>query len=126
MDLRGFSAIYFVIILLMIFSTSVAFFLLKSKTYEKSNDETLCEQKGGEWGRYGISPDYTCKIPANDAGKTCSDNSQCTYGCIYVGDYRSKTEGESVTGECAKYEGQDGCSDTVKDGKLKFMTVCYE
>lgn len=58
-------------------------------TYIRENDEcidtqTKCEAKGGQWGGVvsgrGRSPG--CNLPTNDAGKKCSDSSQCESVCI--------------------------------------------
>jgi hypothetical protein len=60
-----------------------------SGTYIRENDECIdtqakCEAKNGQWGGYvsgrGRSPG--CSLPTKDAGKKCSDSSQCESLCV--------------------------------------------
>ncbi len=58
-------------------------------TYIRENDECIdtqakCEAKGGRWGGTAIGRGRSpgCNLPTKDAGKKCSDSSQCESACI--------------------------------------------
>lgn len=41
-----------------------------------------CEAAGGQWGRLGLQPQARCNLPAPDAGKPCTDATDCAGACI--------------------------------------------
>lgn len=41
-----------------------------------------CEAAGGNWGRWGLLVEERCNLPTRDAGKSCSDSSQCQSACV--------------------------------------------
>lgn len=45
-------------------------------------NKTDCEAAGGKWGGVGIFPAKVCNLPTKDAGKICSDGSECEGDCI--------------------------------------------
>ncbi len=46
--------------------------------------QAKCEAMGGRWGGVviGRGRSHGCNLPTKDAGKKCSDSSQCESGCI--------------------------------------------
>ena len=41
-----------------------------------------CEAAGGRWGRFGLRPQDVCNLPTPDAGKACTDASDCASACV--------------------------------------------
>ena len=60
-----------------------------------------CRSKGGDWERTGQDMEYRCRIPAVDAGKVCSDGSECSYGICTGGTYGQPPPS---AGNCIKYQ----------------------
>lgn len=74
-----------------------------------------CQSKGGEWQRRYIG--YFCNYPANDAGKSCTDGSQCAGDCIVE-------EPGVKQGRCSDYQVVYGCTTLMKDGKA--LGICID
>lgn len=79
-----------------------------------------CLQKGGVWQKWGIdfSKEY-CQIPATDAGKICTDGSECSYKICISRDEISKD------GNCSRYRREFGCFSTLTNG-VKEPVICYD
>ncbi len=75
-----------------------------------------CLAKGGSWQKWGLAQLEYCQIPSQDAGKSCTDNSQCTYKCISTSE---------VSGKCATYKNTYGCFSIVENGKAQ-QTLCAD
>lgn len=79
--------------------------------------ETLasaCSAKGGTIQPVGKAQIPTCVTPYADAGKACTDKSQCQGQCVLEDNL--ETQGE-VTGACQKTDRQFGCYARVINGK---------
>jgi hypothetical protein len=76
-----------------------------------------CLAKGGVWQKWGLIGAEYCQIPAKDAGKSCTDQFQCTYGCI--------SETGTVPGKCAMYKNTFGCFSLVNNGKVE-QSLCVD
>lgn len=77
-----------------------------------SPQEADCRAKGGRWGKAGKLVAMTCYIPAKDAGKSCSRQSDCSSQCLA----RSKT--------CAPIWPIFGCSDVLQnDGSMVKLCI---
>ena len=79
--------------------------------------ETLasaCSAKGGTIQPVGKAQIPTCVTPYADAGKACTDKSQCQGQCVLADNL--ETQGE-VTGACQKTDRQFGCYARVINGK---------
>lgn len=68
--------------------------------------EKECLEKGGRWGQWGLLPQEYCQIPSQDAGKSCTDGSQCEYGLCM-------NREQSAQGVCATYRQEFGCYSTI-------------
>lgn len=79
-------------------------------------DAQLCSSQGGEVRRVCMLGRQMCVVPYPDAGKTCSDSSECGGRCLYDGD--AVQPGTPVTGYCQKDNDPCGCFSEVEDGKL--------
>ena len=42
----------------------------------------VCEERGGIWGKFGLLEIDQCNLLASDAGKACSDHSDCESVCV--------------------------------------------
>ena len=87
--------------------------------------ETLaaaCAAKGGAIQPVGKAQVPTCVIPYADAGKACTDKSQCQGACVLEGNL--ETQGE-VTGACQKTNRQFGCYAKVVKGKAT-TAICVD
>lgn len=46
-------------------------------------DKVFCEARGGKWEQRGFVGVLKCNLPTSDAGKECTDSSQCESVCIF-------------------------------------------
>jgi len=81
-------------------------------------ERAKCLAGGGSVAVMGLSGDEGCVHPMPDAGKPCTDGSQCKAGCFLDSVHASpKTAGAPVTGACARTDSIFGCRTAVVDGK---------
>lgn len=73
-----------------------------------------CSAKGGTMQPVGRAQIPTCVIPYADAGKACTDKSQCEGACIAEGNLESQG---AVAGQCQKTNRQFGCYAKIVNGK---------
>jgi hypothetical protein len=83
-----------------------------------AKQRTICLSRGGQVKIMGLSGNEGCALPMSDAGKACTDHSQCKGGC-YLDE--SKTpypqRGEQAVGACAATDYPYGCRTGVSKGK---------
>lgn len=88
-----------------------------SQTFNTKDD---CLSHGGTWQRWGLAPEEFCQIPMKDAGKICTDNSECSARkCL------ADTQANASSGYCAQYNQVFGCYATVEHGKIS-QAVCVD
>ncbi|MEI7511317.1 MAG: hypothetical protein WCJ84_04135 [Candidatus Peregrinibacteria bacterium] len=65
-----------------------------------------CEAQKGVWMEGNdIAPvNDTCTLPTKDAGKVCTDNSQCESACVPTDGRRQSNPGEKVKGVCFRFD----------------------
>lgn len=85
--------------------------------------EPSCIAKGGQWQRVGRIQQLSCVLPTSDAGKACTDASQCEMLCLATGS--DVVPGTAVTGQCSASTNIFGCKTRVKDGKVE-GTLCID
>lgn len=73
-----------------------------------------CSAKGGTIQPVGKAQIPTCVVPYADAGKACTDKSQCEGLCVLEGNLEPQ---DNVTGACQKTNRQFGCYARVVNGK---------
>ena len=88
----------------------------------------LCEAKGGQWGRIGLSPVLRCNLPTSDAGKECSDSDECEGVCMVelsTDDGARAKRGEIIyaNGKCSAWEITVGCHALVQDGIVVLICI---
>jgi hypothetical protein len=87
--------------------------------------ETLagaCAAKGGAIQPVGKAQIPTCVVPYADAGKACTDKSQCEGACVLEGNLEPQGP---VTGACQKTNRQFGCYAKVVNGKAT-AAICVD
>ena len=93
------------------------------------NEEEECKSKGGIWHKYLLPSDELldnpfCQLPFSDAGKECTDSSQCLGNCEPPQEFLKREGGnwvisyrENVSGTCSKFS--KGCeSHQIMNGTL--------
>ena len=105
------------------------------KTYERvkfvgekatSEERAKCESVGGTVRRAGMAGWEHCIQNMPDAGKVCSDSSDCTARCeIPPQEGREYSPGEAATGQCAPTDEIFGCFTRVENGKAD-ATLCVD
>lgn len=74
--------------------------------------QSACEAEGGNWKRNMSLEGHYCVLPTTDAGRACTDRSQCESWCQAP---KGASSGESVIGTCAAFTSAS-CSQEVVDG----------
>ncbi len=87
-------------------------------------NQASCESAGGIWRREGLAGIDACVLPAQDAGKACTDSRQCTYRCLA----KPGTEvqmGQKAEGQCQVNSSPFGCRTEINGG-LAEPTLCVD
>jgi len=92
-----------------------------SSNFSYPIDNESCIAQGGIWGPIGLSPEPSCMLPTTDAGKVCSDSSECQAACVAE---LSQMESDLIrnhipvmtTGKCTAWIGSVGCKAYVENG----------
>ncbi|HRO02565.1 MAG TPA: hypothetical protein PLS69_03025 [Terricaulis sp.] len=83
-----------------------------------------CAARGGALERVGRAQTLQCVIPYADAGKSCTDGSQCEAGrCI--GGLEDANPRENVTGQCQPTNMAFGCYTTITNGRTG-AAICVD
>jgi len=87
-----------------------------------------CKASGGKVEKVGMVGTPACVIPAADAGKTCSDSSECQGRCLvedWEGD-RPPPIGTKSKGMCEASNLTFGCIAEVRRGRIATPFVCVD
>lgn len=87
---------------------------LSERAYSLKTRES-CEAENGTWQRVGLAGRLSCILPTTDAGKACTDGSQCQVTCMLK--ERNIAPGTAVTGQCHDSTQRFGCRAYVSGGK---------
>ncbi|WP_173426917.1 hypothetical protein [Xanthomonas phaseoli] len=79
-----------------------------------SADAAQCTAKGGQLRPVGRMQIPRCIVPYADAGKTCTDNSDCSGDCLATSIVPT---GAAATGTCQRDSDRFGCRQTVVGGR---------
>lgn len=87
-----------------------------------------CLKKGGVWEKQGPEPFETCDIRTQDAGRVCSDISQCEGTCMVKlsdEEFRSGMKGKKwkQNGTCSPWRVTLGCFGMVKKGEVSVICI---
>ncbi|MBR7619162.1 hypothetical protein JKL49_07140 [Phenylobacterium sp. 20VBR1] len=80
-------------------------------------DVAQCTAKGGTVRPVCRMQNLACVISHTDAGKTCSDKSDCQGRCLYTGEAPADPA-TVVTGQCQATSDPCGCFTTVVKGHV--------
>ena len=80
-----------------------------------AKSESACKTKGGKWQKVGLGQFYACVIAMPDAGKSCTDSSQCEGRCL-TGAGMPDEGNKQVTGACQATNQPFGCFSEVENG----------
>jgi hypothetical protein len=94
-----------------------------SPAASSSVDAAACGAAGGVVRPVCRMQRPMCVIPNADAGKACTDDSQCGGGCVYDG--APMGADGTTTGVCRKDNDPCGCIEHVKSGK-KAGGICVD
>ena len=82
---------------------------------EPTVDAAACQAKGGSVKPVCRRQIDQCVIAYPDAGKECTDGSQCAGDCLYEGD---AAPGAPASGRCQADSDPCGCKTPIVDGKV--------
>ena len=91
------------------------------------NDQTTeaqCVAQGGKWGRWGkLIQENQCNPATSDAGKVCSNGSECQGACIATltkDQEQNVISGQAltITGTCSRLKYNFGCHALVEQGRV--------
>lgn len=97
-------------------------------------DASSCAKASGEWQRDCRKQSYSCVTLYKDAGKSCTDSSQCEGGCAIELVMKCDSAGNCVepevpepgapvTGVCKRVPRTCGSVVYVKDGRAQSVTL---
>lgn len=81
-----------------------------------SDNAQRCAERGGDWRRVCLAQSLYCVPIFADAGKPCTNSSECQGGCVPRPSLFNPTE--PVVGECAKDGDPCGCFSWVEKGRV--------
>lgn len=80
-------------------------------------DEAGCNAAGGRWQAIGRMQHWVCLVDYTDAGRRCSDHSQCQGLCL-LDPGQGAEAGQRVQGSCQRDASQRfGCHQPVEHGR---------
>ena len=88
-------------------------------------DPAACTKAGGEVQPVCRMGNPMCVIAFADAGKGCTDGSQCGSGRCYAKGGASAAGGDAATGQCAPTNNPCGCNQRIEDG-VALPTLCVD
>ena len=81
---------------------------------ENAQAKTACAAEGGTFFVEGLAENPVCEHPAGDAGKVCSDSSECSIRCLAP---EKALLHDKVMGKCDAWQHTIGrCIGTVEGG----------
>ena len=87
-----------------------------------------CAARGGAIEGVGMFGTPSCVIPYADAGKACSNTSDCQGACLFNLDGSDRPipkVGEPMTGTCEATNSTFGCFTEIDQGKAK-ASICVD
>lgn len=89
-------------------------------------DRDACAAAGGTYEQAGRLGWYRCTASFSDAGKVCTDSSECMGKCVTDKEieFDDETGPLETTGVCAANDNPFGCYTTIEDGLPS--TICVD
>ncbi len=81
-----------------------------------AEERALCDAAGGEVHRDGLAGFERCTQTYGDAGKSCTDSSDCEGRCEVSGEFSDMGK-RGVTGRCQATDSPFGCFQIVENGQ---------
>ena len=93
-----------------------------------SPDAQQCRARGGTVSRRGITQSPVCVVPYADAGRACSDDSDCLGRCLLPADddWHRHPPGSRATGQCQAENNDYGCFAEVRNGRVAGAFICTD
>lgn len=85
--------------------------------------EKACKKSGGTWQPIGMRQSMACITKYPDAGKSCTDSSQCKGGCLDVTPHDHV--GDRI-GKCKTDDDHFGCTTYLTQGKRDGPVLCVD
>lgn len=92
---------------------------------ENATDEATCKTGGGEWKPICRMQKPACVTTYADAGKACTDGSECAGDCVSAGGGEFPAAGATATGVCSTNNDPCGCKQTITGGKAN-AAICVD
>lgn len=80
-----------------------------------TNTIEACTQQGGKLQQVGRAQTWQCILQFTDAGKPCTDGSQCQGNCMAKPDEDVRATASAI-GICAANSDRFGCQSTITNG----------
>ena len=96
-----------------------------SGTKASEDERVLCESVGGRVERAGRLGAEHCIQDLPDAGKVCSDESDCIGRCVIEDSDDEPARGTTSNGVCEATDDQFGCTTLVNGGVIE-GTLCVD
>lgn len=100
----------------------------RQPTLFTAEQRAACEAEGGRVATAGLSGDDMCARPYADAGRACTDGSQCLGDCLLD---ESSLNGKrpvhdmEAAGLCQAFAYPFGCRNLIEDGRLT-LGLCVD
>lgn len=92
-------------------------------------ERSSCIAKGGRVATFGLLNGEGCVLPMKDAGKKCTDGSQCDGGTCFLDErklgFKAPKRGQKVVGQCAATNFTFGCAWRVSKGQSS-VPMCVD
>lgn len=89
---------------------------------EAGQEAAACAARGGNYQPVCLMGRPMCVLPHADAGKSCTDSSQCEGRCVVE---NGADPGKQVTGVCSRNNNPCGCFTLVQNG-VSQPTLCAD
>lgn len=90
-----------------------------------ASDEASCKTQGGNWQPVCRMQKPACVTTFSDAGKACTDGSECAGDCMANPEAPFPTAGTTATGVCATNNDPCGCKQKIEGGKAT-AAICVD
>ena len=91
---------------------------------ERPQSKDACEAQGGEWGEvFGATRKNWCRLPTTDAGKPCTNSSQCESFCVTDANFPANANDAQIVGACYQNDSPLGCLSILDDERISIICI---